>query len=347
MTAFNPKASLAQRKQAVTRLIGELNADKRHVLVGPWRSELGFEASYWIPFLAFLRHQVKHFDERAAIITRGGMGPLYSHLAAQGIDLYFLRDVKDVRRENLRGQADTGLLKQTQVTEWDEAVLDDAADKLNIPRPFHVLHPAWMYWALWPYWAEDAGLKYLTKLTDYAPIPKPPLPPECPLPPNYVAVKFYARATFQYPHPEVGEWVQRTVATIAAQAPVVVLASAPDYDDHLDIPLAGPNISSLPTDVAPEQNLYLQASVLAHAAAFVGTYGGVAQLALRMSVPSLSVYAQWGGTSHAHYALSSYLSKVQNVPFPMGSLQDSVFWRQITSVPEKPQMAMHLVGTAA
>ena len=333
MTFFR-KAMAAQRIKAVQELIAGLNADKeRPILVGPWRSELGFEVSYWIPFVAFLRSKVKDFDARAHIVTRGGMGRLYSHLAAQGVDLYILRELAEIRRENLRSQVETGLLKQTQVTEWDERVLEDAADAMKVQRPFHVIHPAWMYWALAPFWSEDMGLNYLTSLTDYAPIPKPTLPETCPVPPKYVAVKFYSRHTFQYPHQEVGEWVQQTCATIAAQSPIVLLSSGCEYDDHADLQITGLNIASLPANILPEQNLYVQAAVLAHASAFVGTYGGVAQLALRMGVPGLSVYTQWSGTAHAHLSLSSYLSKLQNVPFAVGSLADSMFWRQVTSVP--------------
>lgn len=343
---FSPKATHAQRQKAVAGLVAELNADKRPILLGPYRSELGFEASYWLPFLTWLAKRVKGFDQRASVVTRGGLAPLYQAIAHQGFDLYALRSVTEVRRENLRQQAETGLLKQMAVTPFDEGVLDDAADALKVPRPFHVVHPAWMYWALEPFWAEDAGLKYLMSLADYsAPIAKPALHDEAPLPPKFVAVKFYARHTFPYPHPEVGEWVQQTVATIAAQAPVVLLSSSPDYDDHMDVPLTGPNIISL-NPGPPEVNLYQQAQVLGKATAFVGTYGGVAQLALRMGIPSLSVYAQWSGTAHAHFALSSYLSKHTNVPFCCGSLQDSQLWRQVLSVPmQSPtQIAAQMVA---
>lgn len=329
----------AQRQKAVAGLVAALNADKRPILIGSWRSELGFEAVYWLPFLTWLAKRVKGFDQRASVVTRGGLEPLYAHVAHQGYDLYALRTVTEVRRETLRQQADTGLLKQTQTTPFDDGVLDDAADALGVQRPFHVVHPAWMYWALEPFWAEDAGLKYLMSMADYSqPIAKPDVPADT-LPPKFVAVKFYARHTFPYPHPEIGEWVQQAVATIAAQAPVVLLASSPDYDDHMDVALAGPNIIAL-NPGPPEVNLYQQAQVLGKASAFVGTYGGVAQLALRMGIPSLSVYARWSGTSHAHYALSSYLSKSTGVPFCCDSLQGSQLWRQCLSVPRTPQTQM-------
>ncbi len=338
---FTPKASTAQRQQAVAKLIADLNGDRNPILLGPWRSEVGFEASYWSAFLRYLGTKVKDFATRSAVVTRGGLAPLYRDVASQGFDLYALRSVTDVRRENLydanvrqKGQT----IKQLEITEWDEQVLADAAHELGLGTLYHTVHPAWMYWALAPYWEEQTGLKYLSSLTDYAPLPKMKLPSG--LPPKYVAVKFYARATFPYPHPDIGEFVQRTVATVAAQVPVVLLNVGSDHDDHMDIDLAGPNVFTLPANLQPEQNLAVQAAVLSHATAFVGTYGGVAQLALRLGVPSCSFYAEWGGTSHAHFALSSWLSKAFKVPFLVGSIGDCGIWRQILTVPEKAEKAV-------
>jgi hypothetical protein len=72
--------------------------------------------------------------------------------------------------------------------------------------------------------------------------------------------------------------------------------------------------------------------VLSNAAAFIGTYGGVAQTALRFQVPSVSFYTQWGGTAHAHLSLQSWLGKTQGVPFLMSSVEDTRIWRQVTQV---------------
>lgn len=338
---FSHKATPEARVKAVQQLVAELSADDRPILLGPWRSEVGFEALYWLPFLLKLARVVPAFDKRAAIVTRGGLAPLYKAVASQGYDLYALRELKDVRRENLYDHQHTTdshghkTVKQLAITPWDEAVLADAADALKLPLPYHVVHPAWMYWALAPYWDERAGLKYLTSLTDYTALPKPPI--EAALPAAYVAVKFYGRATFPYPHPEIAEFVKQTVATVAAQVPVVVINTGSQFDDHLDIPITGPNISMLPPETPVHENLLWQAAVIANARAFVGTYGGVAQLALRMGVASASFYAEWGGTSHQHLALSSWLSKQTKVPFVCGSLADTVFWKQLVSVVEKPK----------
>lgn len=334
---FNPKASPDARQKAVTKLIAELNADTRPILLGPYRSELGFEVSYYLPFVQFLANQVKGFDQRAAVVTRGGLAPLYHEVAAQGYDLYALRSVTEVRRENLHDQQVRNKgksIKQLGETPWDEAVLVDAANALGLGTVYHTIHPAWMYWALAPYWEGTAGLAYLSAMTDFRLLPKITLPEMPTLPKKFVAVKCYARATFPYPHPDVSAWVQETVATLAAQCPVVLLNTSSDHDDHVDVAMSGPNIYRLP-EVAPESNLLVQTAVLAKATAFIGTYGGVAQLALRMGIPSVSVWHEWGGTAAAHHSLSWWLSKVTHVPFLTGAIADVHLWKQIVSLPEK------------
>ena len=345
---FSHKATPDARLKAMARLVADLSADDHPILVGPWRSEVGFEALYWMPFLRKLASRVPHFDKRAAVVTRGGFAPLYKSVASQGMDLYALRSLTEIRRENIydhgqnRDSQGHKTLKQLALTPWDEAVIQDAADALSISLPYHILHPGWMYWACAPWWQETAGMSYLLNLCDFRPLEKHTIPGST-LPDRYVAVKFYARATFPYPHPEVAEFVQQTVAMIAAQAPVVILTAGSEFDDHLDIPITGPNIQVLPA-VPPEQNLAAQAAVIAGAKCFVGTYGGVAQLALRMGVPSASFYTEFGGTSYAHLALSGWLSARTRVPFLAGSLADSQFWKQITSVPKKAEIAPQMVS---
>lgn len=327
MTPFSPKATPAQRQKAVAGLVTELKADTKPILIGPWRSELGFESLYWLPFLRHLAKQIPGFDKRAAVVTRGGVAPLYDNVSAQGYDLYSLRSVTDLRRENLHDRQQTGLSKQMKPTDWDEALMADAASALKLGPLYHTIHPAWMYWSLDPFWSEEVGLRYLLSLCDFTPLAK--LPIDGQLPPAYVAVKFYARATFPYPHPDIAEFVTRTVSTLATQTQVIVLNSRNDYDDHGDIAMSGTNVHHLPDDVPPEQNLIVQAAVLSQATAFVGTYGGVAQLALRFGVPSVSFYHNWEGTAHAHLSLSSFVSKQMHTPFLAGSTADAELWKQV------------------
>jgi hypothetical protein len=355
------------RRLVVKAYLKRLSLDDKPILVGPWRSEVGFEAMYWLPFLSWCAKRIPRFVARSVIVTRGGAANLYGQpvniegqtvhafiSVQREVDLYALRSVTDVRRENLYDWSRTKLQKQTQVTKWDRLVLAEAADRVLGARvvdidvtgapmlsdaKYHILHPSWMYWALQPFWGEERGLAYLLSMTDYTPLPRPHMSVATTgiwteLPKKFVALKFYGRATFPWPHPETARFVAELAGIIAAQTDVVLLDSGHAGDDHGDIPLEGPHIHRLPT-VPPEQNLALQAAVLGKATAFVGTYGGMAQLALRMRVPSVSFYTEWGGTAHAHLSLSSYLSKMTKTPFLCGSIADAELWRQVVSLPVK------------
>jgi hypothetical protein len=323
------------RRLAVKAYLRRLSLDDKPILVGPWRSEVGFEALYWLPFLKWVAKRVD--PARFVVVTRGGAASLYP--APQAIDLYSLRSVREVAQENIYDSLKTKLQKQVRCTRWDKAVLHDAAVRTGIlpSRSYHILHPAWMYWALDPFWSEERGLKYLLSMTDYTPLPKPHAPigvlaEGMNLPERFVAVKFYRREpTFPIQH-DTAAFVQHVVSLIAQQTNVVLLNSGHAGDDHADLTLSGPNIHTLPK-VPPEQNLALQAAVLGKATAFVGTYGGVAQLALRMGVPSVSFWTQFGGTACAHLSLSNFLSQRTGVPFLTGSLADYQLWSQLVVAP--------------
>lgn len=300
----------------------------RPILIGPWRSEVGFEALY---HLAFLRWAVKYAGlapERLVTVTRGGAALLYGTAA---VDLYTLRSVDEVRLENQYDWQGTKLQKQTRVTDWDRDVLKSAANKaLGRGRAYHVLHPSWMYWALEPFWSEQRGMAYLQSMTDYTPIGRAK-GGDLELPAHFVAMKWYSRATFPGQDEKVRQAIAQMVGLVGAQTPIVLLTGHPDVDDHVDLDVQHPTVLRLPK-VSAEHNLTQQIHALSRADAFVGTYGGVAQLALRMGIPSCSLYHQWGGTAHAHLSLSSAISKQTKVPFLCGSLDDVQTWRSLTSL---------------
>lgn len=321
-----------EHRRTLTRLyLKRLARSKKPIVLGPWRSEVGFESLYWLPFLRWAAQYAGLSPKRFLAVTRGGAGLLYG---CAEHDLFQLRSVEEVRLENQYDWQHAQLQKQMRCTDWDRDVLKSAAAKvLGRGEQYHILHPSWMYWALEPFWNEQRGMGYLASMTDYAPITKMPYP-TIELPPKYVAMKWYARATFPAHHPPVRDAVAQITGMVAAQTPVVLLSGHPDVDDHADIDVQHPNVIRLPR-VSAEQNLGQQIQVLAHATAFVGTYGGMAQLALRLGVPSVSLYHEFGGTAHAHLALSSAISKKTKVPFLTGSIEDAALWRQVLSVPVK------------
>jgi len=145
-------------------------------------------------------------------------------------------------------------------------------------------------------------------------VPAPPA--DLVLPERFVAVRFYIRYTFPA-NPQLVQFAQESIRQIASHTPVVLLNSGVHADDHADIkskPI--PNVQSL-TDlcnVTPQNNLAVQAAVLGRALGFVGTYGGLAQLALRLGKPSVSYYAEWGGTAMAHKHLADAIALQRGLP---------------------------------
>src|SRR5574341_971370 len=99
---------------------------------------------------------------------------------------------------------------------------------------------------------------------------------------------------------ELRTWTQGLVEQIAKRLPVVLLESGLYADDHADFPLTGQNVLSIQGHVTPQNNLAVQSAVLAKAQAFVGTYGGTMQLAVRLKKPSVGFYAKFEGTCYAH-----------------------------------------------
>ena len=321
-----PKFSLPApaRSLIVRAYLRRLAMDDRPIVLGPWRSELGFEQLYWLPFLQWALKTYKISPERCIALTRGGVGLLYP--AKHAVDLFTLRTVDEVRLENAVDAEQRKMLKQMTVTAWDRRVAAEAVEKQHGKGArFHLLHPSWMYWLFDPTWNEHATLRHIVRHCDFSPLPVPDLPKGLELPKGFVAVRFYERHTFPL-HQQVATMAREIVQGIAAKYPVVLLNQSLFADDHVDLPLAGQNIFLLPK-VAPEQNLLLQAAVLARSQAFVGTYGGVAQWALMYRKPSLSFYTHFGGTLQAHRTLSNMLSAQMNCPFEVSDLRAIKLWK--------------------
>lgn len=277
--------------------------------------------------------------DRLIPISRGGAACWYG--TPQGLELYAMRTPQQVRVENTLQQRTTGLLKQIRVTDFDRGVLRDAAQTLGL-TDYHVLHPSWMYTLLAPYWETYRGLGWLQQRTAWSVLAPPPLPDGITVPEHAVAVRFYLRPTFRGTD-QVSGLIGATVKHLAAQFPVIVLHHDLHLDDHTDVVLAKiPNVTMLRDLVVstPETNLAVQSAILARCDAFVGTYGGFAQLALRLGRPVCSFYEAWGGTSIAHQHLAEAFARQIHVPFQTLALGEVPFLHAMVPVPQKrPHLA--------
>lgn len=284
------------------------------ILVGPWRSEIGFESLYWLPFLAKLRHDWQIPAERLIPISRGGAGVWYE--TPRAVELYDMRTPQDLRVETRLQSQRTGSIKQTHVTAFDRQIVRDAAETLGL-RSYLTLHPAWMYQTLAPFWNAARGLSWLQQQARYVPMPHLNLDGVT-LPEKFVAVRFYFRATFKATGTAM-EFAKHTIRMIAKSQPVIVIDNGGLFlDDHFDyIPKDEPNVQVLSqlVPMTAANNVAIQSAVLSKALGFVGTYGGMAQLALRFGKPSVSVYDEWQGTALPHKHLSEALALQSGVPF--------------------------------
>ena len=273
-----------------------------------------------MPFLAAFRHAFNIPSGRIIPISRGGASIWYD--ASKGVELLSMRTPQDLRVENRIQQQQTGLLKQVHVTPFDRQVIRDAADTLGLRR-YLTLHPAWMYQTLAPFWDGQRGLAWLQDRVRFAPLPALQLNGAT-LPERFVAVRFYHRATFKRT-PLAQDFVVHCITRIAQSQPVVILNNPHVIDDHMDIvPRDIPNVTVLSdlVQLTPENNLAMQSAVLSKALGFVGTYGGMAQLALRLGKPSISVYDEWQGTALPHRHLSDALALHLGVAFNVVRMGD-------------------------
>jgi len=289
---------------------------------------VGFECLYWIPFLASLRERFHLDPRRFVIVTRGGAAVWYGP-QRKAVELYDYMPLSDVRLTQLDAFTAKKSVKQTELTPWEAAFLKQTAIRLGMGR-YHVLHPSLMYQALKPWWGLQMTAHDCMQQLHFEPLTVPVVPVELELPDApYIAVKFYTRPT--WPHTEqLQTWTQDTVTKLATKANLVLLDAGLHTDDHGEMNLPTTHqIVSLKGKLTPQNNLAIQSAVLAKARAFVGTYGGTMQLAVRLGVPSAGFYDHFKDTAYAHKLLTELLGVQQGQPVWIGRPSDGSFIQQV------------------
>jgi hypothetical protein len=298
----------------------------RPIILGPWRGEVGFEVLYWLPWLSYVLSRAAMPISQVYVLSRGGAGQWYGLDKDHILDLYVLRPVDEVRRQMQLDVQRQGKIKQYSLTAWDRGVIRQACAHWNITRPW-VLDPGQMFHLFDDFWEGKRGLPDVLTQTRWDRLPKPVMQMDG-LPPKFYAMRFYARPTFK-PTGDTVKFIQKVVQGLTKRMPVVVLGTPYHLDDHVDLPFpTGDNVFMVPT-VDPSEVLMQQTAVIAASQGFVGTYGGIAQLAMRLGVPSLSFYDQWKGTLPVHRHLSEEVSHVTGVPFYTVRMNDVSLWSHV------------------
>ena len=291
----------------VEREIEEIVMSGRTLAVGPWLSEVGYEALYWIPFLRWVKTAFRLDPRRVVAVSRGGVGSWYEGIAGRYIDIWDELDPAEFARRT----AARGATKQPSVSAFDLEVV--AAVERRIGAPVDVLHPSLMYRLFSPFWSGLRPLSFLDSHTRYEPIAPPQIIERDRLPREYVAVKFYAARSLP-DTPDIRRVLAWLVESLAERTHVVLLDTGLELDEHTDYvfgPASAPGsagalrrglaeayggggssgrvISAKPW-MTPATNLAVQTQIIAGAQAFVGTCGSVAWLAPMLGVNTSAVF---------------------------------------------------------
>lgn len=301
----------------IEKAIEQIATRDRLVVAGPWLSEVGFEALYWIPFLHWIKAAFRIDPARVVAVSRGGVASWYGGIADRYVEIWDHMDPAEFSRRN----AERGITKQYEPSPLDEAVLDIVAAQLGT-REFDVLHPGLMYRLFTLYWSGQRAMGFLDAHMRFAPVAPPAILDRSLLPEQYIAVKFYAARSLP-DTPEVRDRLRATVAALAERQPVVLLDTGLVLeDDHADYAFATRGrVTSARAWMTPQNNLGVQTQIVAGASAFVGTCGSIAWLAPRLGVDTSALFVdpKW---LHAHLPVAMRAShRMKGARFAVADLR--------------------------
>ncbi len=275
-------------EQQIKRALADRADAAGPLIVGPWTSEVGYEALYWVPFLAWAADRYGVRRDRVVALSRGGTEPWYRGVAGQYVEIFDLVEPAEFAKQ-AAARRERGDQKQVGLSDFDRELIRLATTRLGV-KDAAVWHPGLMYRLFRPFWNGDRALDFLLRHTDFRSMNVADSAPLPSLPDQYVAVKFYTGPAL--PDTEVNRAaVTDLVQRLAARTPVVMLDTAWTVDEHHDYAFDGmQNVTTVRPSLDPKSNLGIQTRIIAGARQFVGTCGGLAWLAPLMGVDTLAVY---------------------------------------------------------
>src|SRR5258705_5611617 len=295
------------RDVSARRAVRGAAAGSGPIMLGPWLSEVGYEALYWVPFVRWFTRQYDVDPARVVAVSRGGVAPWYAGMASRYVEQFELSTPEEFAARNAarRGDADQ---KQLAPSDFDHEILSRARARLGIDRAA-ACHPSTMFQLMRQFWLGNDSLQSVLEYTEYEPIavradvtlPK--------LPDEFVAVKFYTgRALMDTPGHR--QQLRQLVERIGRRQPIVALNTNLALDEHADYvfqDVAG--LITLDGWMTPQNNLAVQTEVIRRATRFVGTCGSLAWLAPMLGTDTLAIYADDHFlTPHLYAARHAYAS---------------------------------------
>ena len=260
------------------------------VVVGPWLSEVGYEALYWVPFVRWICAEHAIDPARVVVVSRGGVASWYADVAHRYVDIFDVMSPEEFAARNRERIAqEAGGQKQMGPSALDADILARVQRAASLSG-FALCHPSWMYRLFRQFWVGNRSVEsVLERLRFAAPAAHAPVPLPA-LPPRFAAVKLYTGQAL--PDTEANRallrsWVQQR----ADDLPLVLLDSPAFIDEHADFTFDGARVTTLGGVMTPANNLGVQTEVVRRAEAFVSTCGGLAWLAPMMGVNTAALYS--------------------------------------------------------
>jgi hypothetical protein len=300
-------------ERRVKRALARGATSGRPIIVGPWASEVGYEALYWIPFLHWAMDRYGVDPQRVIAVSRGGTHAWYHGIAARYVDVFDCIDPGEFA-DVARARREAGDQKQMASSDLDRRLVELASARLGL-RDAAVWQPGLMYQLFRAFWYGDRSLQFLLRHADFnrartalaAAMREPAGAGHPALPAEYAAVKFYTGQAL--PDTRANrDALHCYVERLASRMPVVMLDTAWTVDDHQDYSFDGiRGVTTLRPSLDPRTNLGMQTRVIAGARLFAGTCGGLAWLAPLLGVDTLAVYEDDRYlTSHLYAARYAY-----------------------------------------
>jgi len=314
---------LVARDVSVRRSLRSIANSSAPVIVGPWLSEVGYEALYWVPFLRWF---TRHYDvdpDRVIALSRGGVASWYAGIASRYVEQFDLFTPEEFAARNEARQRD-GDQKQLGVLEFDEEIVRRARARAGVLTSA-LCHPSTMFQLLRQFWLGNDSLQSVLDYTEYARVNAIATVDLPKLPDTFVAVKFYTgRALMDTP--EHRQQLRHLVERISHRYPVVTLNTNLSLDEHADYVFKDvPGLITLDGWLTPQNNLAVQTEVIRRATRFVGTCGSLAWLAPMLGTDTLAVYADDHFlTPHLYAARHAYnsMDAARFTPMDLSVLDD-------------------------